>query len=327
MIVSSQPCLPAIHTEWIESTAVYQDERVRIFRFVARGAEAGPTLTVTAGQHGRELNGIEAARRLMRHIVDQPLSGTLQIFPMVNPPGIAAVSQEVPGESQNLNRIWPGDAAGTVTERIAAAVAPYVAGSDYLIDMHGWSDWSVCAMLLSATDGKAALELAQSFGLSCHYINLNGFQPGNLKTFASRNGVVPVGVELTPQWRLNPRHVDRGFDGLLGSLRHLGMLPGISSPAEVRYFYDGETEHVDMIAEAPGLYVQESSAGKWVDTGELLGYLYGLDSLDLLREVRAPCAGLLVNNGPCLASGIESNIVPTGAMLAQVWQARRITND
>ena len=44
--------------------------------FVARGATAGPTLCVTAGVHGDELNGVEVARRAFAKIDPQSLRGT-----------------------------------------------------------------------------------------------------------------------------------------------------------------------------------------------------------------------------------------------------------
>lgn len=134
----------------IRTAAKFEGKPLSISRFIATAGVAGPTLTVTAAQHGREINGIESVRRLLEWIAGKPLRGTLQVFPVVNRPGVQAVQQTVPGESQNLNRVWPGSSDGTVTERIAAAIAPHVVRSDYLIDLHGWSNLTVPAALVWA---------------------------------------------------------------------------------------------------------------------------------------------------------------------------------
>ncbi|GAG16382.1 unnamed protein product, partial [marine sediment metagenome] len=163
-----------IETYQVKTGARFAGKKVEIFRFLARGRREGPTVTITAAQHGRELNGIEVARRIMEWGQGKRLRGTLQVFPVVNPPAVEAVSQTVPGETQNLNRIWPGREKGTVTERIAAAVAPYVAESDYLIDLHCWSQWSVSTALISSLEGRPALDLARAFGLRFVFSNVRG---------------------------------------------------------------------------------------------------------------------------------------------------------
>jgi predicted deacylase len=45
--------------------------------FVARGATSGPTLCLTAGVHGDELNGVEVARRAFAQVDPAQLRGTL----------------------------------------------------------------------------------------------------------------------------------------------------------------------------------------------------------------------------------------------------------
>ena len=51
--------------------------------FVARGAQPGPTLCITAGVHGDELNGVEVARRAFSRLDPTALRGTLIVLPSV----------------------------------------------------------------------------------------------------------------------------------------------------------------------------------------------------------------------------------------------------
>lgn len=312
--------MPQVSHDAVPTTAVVDGQPLTIPRILVRGTQPGPTLTVTAAQHGRELNGIEAVRRLLEGVRHEPLLGTLQLFPVVNPPATRSVRQVVPGETQNLNRIWPGDAAGTNTERIAAAVAPHVAASDYLVDLHGWSDWTVDVVLTGSRADKPILDLARAFGLPFVFCNVDGFQPGNLKTWARANGCVAIGVELTPQWRLREAAVQAGLRGLINVLRYVRMLPGEPEPPPRRWVYDTHTEHVDLLAEQAGLWVQRCTPGAEVRKGELFGELFDLDTLEAVQAVRSPMDGVVINIGPC-HEGVECNTVPQGSMLAQVWAA------
>ena len=52
---------------------------------VIKGRQPGATLLITAGIHGSEYPGIEAAKRLSKTINPTELQGTLVILPCVNP--------------------------------------------------------------------------------------------------------------------------------------------------------------------------------------------------------------------------------------------------
>ncbi|MFW6060196.1 MAG: succinylglutamate desuccinylase/aspartoacylase family protein [Phycisphaeraceae bacterium] len=311
-----------VHHESIETRAVVDSEPVRVPRFLIEGEAGGPTLTITAAQHGRELNGIEAARRVIEQLPGEPLRGTVQVFPVVSPPSVHAVSQVVPGDTQNINRIWPGHADGTNTERIAAALAPLIVQADALVDLHGWTDWTVCATLCGSCEHELTHRMARAFGLPCTYCTTNGFQPGNLKTYAQQQGLLAIGAELTPQWRLSEPSVQGGVRGLMNVMRHLGMLPGEPALPETQWHYRADTPRETVNAAQAGLFTRSGEIGTWVEESALLGRLYDYQTLRCVQEVRAPIEGLLVNLGPC-HNGVESNTVPEDAMLAEVWRAER----
>jgi predicted deacylase len=72
---------------------------------VVTGARPGPALLVTAGVHGAEYPGIQAAIELGRAVDPAELRGTLAIVPVVN---IDAFWQRAmfvcPADGKNLNR-------------------------------------------------------------------------------------------------------------------------------------------------------------------------------------------------------------------------------
>jgi uncharacterized protein len=103
-----------------------------------RGRGPGPKLLVTAGVHGAEYTSIEAARRLGRLDPDS-FVGELTVLPILN---IGAFYQHRafrhPADDKNLNRVFPGDANGTASDRLAHwVVSRAMAGMDAYIDLHG----------------------------------------------------------------------------------------------------------------------------------------------------------------------------------------------
>ena len=79
-------------------------------------------LAIVTGSHGDELEGqyicYETARRLKEGL--QFLSGTVDIYPALNPLGIDVVQRTSPLGNVDMNRVFPGSPDGTLLEQAAA---------------------------------------------------------------------------------------------------------------------------------------------------------------------------------------------------------------
>lgn len=102
------------------------------------GPEEGGFFTVSAGVHSREYIGIMAALELSRTIDPAQVKGTVLFLPCINYEGFFKRSADVfPHDGKNLNRVFPGDEAGTETQVIAAYLErEVISHSDYLLDLH-----------------------------------------------------------------------------------------------------------------------------------------------------------------------------------------------
>src|SRR5258708_36509711 len=87
---------------------------------IIRGRKKGPKLLVTAGIHGAEYSAVEAGRRLTKLTPDE-VAGEITILPIVN---MGAFWNHQPYfnplDGKNINRVFPGDAKGTASDRLAA---------------------------------------------------------------------------------------------------------------------------------------------------------------------------------------------------------------
>lgn len=85
---------------------------------VTRGSQPGPTLCVTAGIHGDEINGVQIAHRIYADVSGTGLSGTLIVIPAVNVYGFRTGSRYL-SDRRDLNRLFPGSASGSMAAQIA----------------------------------------------------------------------------------------------------------------------------------------------------------------------------------------------------------------
>ena len=94
----------------------YYQVRVPIVRL--RNGE-GPSLLLMAGNHGDEYEGELQLGRLMRALSPERIRGSVTILPVANRPAVMAARRSSPLDGGNLNRAFPGDPNGTVTQRLA----------------------------------------------------------------------------------------------------------------------------------------------------------------------------------------------------------------
>jgi hypothetical protein len=90
---------------------------------VVHGTTDGPVLALVAGTHGMEYVPIVALQRLRSSIDPAALRGTVVMVHVANMPSfLGRTIYYSPADGQNLNRVFPGKADGTLSERIADTI-------------------------------------------------------------------------------------------------------------------------------------------------------------------------------------------------------------
>ena len=256
------------------------DESVRIPIGTVTGHAEGPTLLVVAGVHGSEYVGIEATSRLFRWVDASRLEGTLLVVPCLNVPAFYALSMHInPRDGKNLGDSFPGDAAGTLTDRIAHAVFDsLVSKSDYMLDVHGGDleeelvEYSQINLSGDDQVDSAAEALARSLDMPMF---LRSAVPdeapgrGSLFAMASQHGTPGVLLEAGSHGVLDEAAVTAHFKALRNALHHLQMLPGeplITNPEPLQL-------HRFLGVEAPveGAWYPYVKKGDIVRKGQELG--------------------------------------------------------
>ncbi len=122
----------------------------------------GPTILMIGGIHGDEHEAQIVLRQLIRSIDPAKVQGRIRIVPILNHPAALAGGRVAAADGQNMNRVFPGRAEGSVTERIADwLVTRMFPGADLLIDVHaGGRDVAVVPMVFGFSDAGCTVKPA-----------------------------------------------------------------------------------------------------------------------------------------------------------------------
>lgn len=206
--------------------------QVRAPVILINGAHEGPTLVVTSGVHGDDLNTIPMTWRIAEQIDPAQLRGQVIAVPIVNPLAFEAGTHLTPAD--NSTPSVPGKKDGTISERIGYHLyQKIVLQANYLIDMHGGSKRSTLAAL-AGIDGAAPAEvvaaargMAEAFNTDLIIVMQpkDDGPPKAMFQVASRSGAPSLIIGMG-RMGFNEEDTERGSRGVLNVLKHLNMLDG-----------------------------------------------------------------------------------------------------
>ncbi len=270
------------------------------------GSKDGPTVYLQAAQHGREVNGAEVLRRLHNEIVDADLAGKVIAVPVADPLTFDHVSYITPEQldpvNPNMNRVWPGDANGSVHERMAARLWDHAHTADVIIDLHTGSP-NMLPHVVALEGHTDSLELGRVFGtglLLTEQAHAAASEEWHRRSFGGKLRVAAIEDEIpsiTPELAYSKQIVEDaveiGVRGILNVLRHLGILDEPltdTGPQTLARNHLGR-----IVASDSGLFRSnpDLTVGSTVESGMFLGTLYDPTTYEPLQTIRADRDGIL----------------------------------
>jgi len=279
---------------------------------VIHGARRGPVLALVAGVHAYEYPPILSLYRLKDMIDPKALTGTVLMVHIANLPSFKKRTVYYgPDDWKNLNRVFPGDMAGTMSQRIAAVLnEEVVKRAGVLIDMHcgdgnealiPYTYWMISG---DKTFDAKTRELALAFGIP--HIIIDDTRGRDLKdskylgNTAILQGKPAITTEAGFLGRTDEESVARNVRGVLGVMRHLGMIAGRPEPATDTVWID---KYEVVSSKHDGLFAPRVEMGYYVKEGQVVGTI--TDYLGAWKEdVKAPFTGILlyvIGTPPCNA--------------------------
>jgi predicted deacylase len=288
------------------------DPGTRIPVSVVHGARPGPVLALVAGTHGYEYTSIIALPRVLARLDPARMKGSVILVHMANPPAFYGRRAYFGPDGKNLNRVYPGRADGTISDRIAHAITTQVIDqATHLADMHcgdgneslrPYSYWQLSG---NPEVDEGSKQMVLAFGLD--HVVVDRERPKDLaKSMYTSNTAILKGkpaitTESGGMGLTDEESVAAQERGALGLVAHLGIQDVPSVRVTQPVWIDGSEV---VRAKVAGVWRPAVQKMQSVAKDTLLGRIHDPFGA-VLAEVRAPFGGeiLYVVGTPPVSEG------------------------
>lgn len=263
-----------------------------------KGAGVGKRISVVTGIHGDELEGQYVCFELNRRINAQKekLRGVVDIYPALNPLGIDSITRGIPAFELDMNRLFPGDTAGNMTEYLAARIIEDLAGSEAVLDIHASNIYlmEIPQIRVNAQHKEQLLPLAKEANVDFVWVHgastvLESTLAYSLNSIGTPTLVVEMGVGM----RITRSYGDQMVDGIFNLMKKLGIWEGETAAVRQPIVSRDPKDVAYLNAATGGLFVPAVRHGAKIEEGELIGRIINPLSGGVRDEVRAPMDGML----------------------------------
>ncbi|MDB9720948.1 succinylglutamate desuccinylase/aspartoacylase family protein [Winogradskyella sp.] len=270
---------------------------------IERSKKLGPTVLITAGIHGDEINGVEIVRQIIAKGINKPKIGTTICVPVINVFGFLNMDRLFP-DGRDLNRVFPGSEKGSLASRVAHFVMKeLVPHADFVMDFHtGGSDRFNASQIRIVEDDPKLTELAHVFGAPFIYYSQNLNK--SFRNACAKAGVPMLLFEGGKSFNIHSNITNTGVNGAKRVLHHFGMLRNqfkVSQPKTSAVVIEDSKW---LRAKYSGMFKATVKINTLVEKGEVLGNItdpYG----SFNYFVKAPNTGYVfnVNESPIIYQG------------------------
>ncbi len=287
--------------ETIASVRLPVDETLNIKknRLIPEKAD-GPMkrISIVTGIHGDELEGQFVCYELQRRINSQKdkLTGIVDIYPAMNPLGIDSITRGLPAFDLDMNRLFPGNADGNMTEYLAAKIVEDVSGSDCVLDVHASNIYltEIPQIRINQLHEGQLVPLAKEANVD--FIWVHGASTVLESTFAyslNSTGTPVLVVEMGVGMRITQDLGNQLVDGIFNLMGKLGIWQGETKAPRVPIISRDQDDVSFLNAKAGGIFIPSVKCWVLLNKGDLVGKIVDPLSGEVLDEVTAPVDGVL----------------------------------
>ena len=255
-------------------------------------------ISIVTGIHGDELEGqyvaYEVQRRIREHM--ECLQGIVDVYPAMNPLGIDSITRGIPAFDLDMNRLFPGNMDGNMTEYLAAKIIDDVKGSDVVLDIHASNIFltEIPQIRINELHQKELLPLAQQCNMD--FIWVHGAATVLEATFAySLNSIgTPVlVVEMGVGMRISQDYGNQMVEGIFSLMKYMGIWTGETKKPKKPVISTDWRDVSYLNASTGGLFIPHARHSQMLAAGDLIGEI--VDPLQgvVLDQVKAPVDGML----------------------------------
>jgi len=276
---------------------------ISIYAHIFKSVNPGPTILLTGGVHGDEINGVEIVRRAVdRGLFTDLHCGTIIAIPLVNVYGFINFSRDLP-DGKDVNRSFPGSSTGSLASRVADTITKHIIPHiDYGIDFHtGGSSIHNHPQIRVFKSDDESLKLASIF--SPPLIIQTGLISKSFRKECFNRKIPMIVFEGGESLRIDNYSIREGINGIKRVLGHFNMVSEKLPEQKSQIF----TNHKWLRASTSGIFVAKKITGTWVNKGDELGFItdpYSTKKTKIISKQRSYIFGHenrpVVNQGKAL---------------------------
>lgn len=280
---------------------------------VINGSKKGKVLALVAGVHGYEYPPILALYRIKKMVDPQTLSGTIIMVHIANIPAFQKrIIYYNPYDWKNLNRVFPGNTEGTLSQRIAYVLTEEVIKKcDFLIDLHcGDGNEALIPYTYWMASGdeetnEISKKMVLAFGIKYIIIDKTRTKDITDSKYMGNTAILHSKPAIT---------TESGYLGTTDEVSVVRNIKGIFSVMKLFRMIEGEPDLVSdpvwidryevVYSTHDGLFYPQTTMGYYVTQGQKVGYITDYFG-NIMQELRAPFSGIVlyVINTPPISKG------------------------
>ncbi|MDO9491546.1 M14 family metallopeptidase [Acetobacterium sp.] len=244
---------------------------------IINGEKVGKTVLITSGIHNAEYTGIQTAIELAAELQPDEVNGCLILIHPVNISGFEnRTMSAVAEDGKNLNRLFPGNANGTMGDKIAHfIVTAFLSQTDYYIDLHAGDGFETLTPYVYYVGAAAAAVVEQSKAMAekinVPYMVKSFTATGGAYNYAGSCGIPGILIERGGEARWSKAEIHLYKADVKNVLRSLKVLNGAVNQSAQK-----PVDVVDVIyetARVTGCWYPNQKPGEFVKKGATLGVI------------------------------------------------------
>ena len=274
------------------------DEKLTVKKNTIKGQGSDKRFCLLTGIHGDELEGQLVCYKVQERINERPqdFHGTLDIYPALNPLGIDSITRGIPAFDLDMNRTFPGETNGTMTEYIASKILEDASGADFALDVHASSIFirELPQVRIPPEYKDKIIDNAKLLNMDLLWIHNSGsVQENSLVYTLNQNGTPAAVIDMGIGMRYTSEFAEQLTDGIFCLLAKMGMWTGATITPRQPVYSDQASDMTTLVSKMAGFFVRKVECGQRVQKGDLLGQIISPLEGKVLAQIKAPCAGLL----------------------------------
>ncbi|MCD8232578.1 MAG: M14 family metallopeptidase [Clostridiales bacterium] len=290
---------------------------IRKMRVTPDGADCGKRICIVTGTHGDELEGQYVCYEVLRRIRERKelLTGTVDIYPAMNPLGIDSLTRGIPAFDLDMNRLFPGNRDGSMTEYVASEICNDLDGADVCIDIHASNIFltEMPQARINVNTSEKLVPLAKKLNLDFIWVHAaSTVLESTLAHTMNARGVATIVVEMGVGMRITKEYGKRLTDGIFHLMHDLGIWQeDIAVTTDPIISEDGKVSFLN--APHSGIFIKNAMHGDRVKQGDFIGSIVNPMTGEELDHVTSPTDGLLFTIR-------EYPVVDEGSLLARILE-------